>query len=75
MGGLVGSLIAGPISDFLGRKPAILIGASLISLGGLFHTVAIHLGYVRGVSGHMFLCLLHSMNMYGATVVVFVYLI
>lgn len=43
-GGLIGSIVAGVFSDILGRKPTIIIGACLISLGSLLHTAAVHIG-------------------------------
>ena len=46
VGGLVGALLAGVLSDFAGRKRAIIIGASLAALGGLIHTSAVNLGSV-----------------------------
>ena len=46
IGAVFGALAAGTMSDTLGRKPTIIIGASLAALGGMLHTAAIHLGYM-----------------------------
>ena len=42
----MGALAGGGLSGHVGRKPAIIIGGSLIALGGLIHTSAMHLWLV-----------------------------
>ncbi len=44
VGSLIGALLSGVLSDFVGRKPAIVIGASLVAVGGVLHTGAVHIG-------------------------------
>ena len=44
VGALIGALVAGFISDLAGRKPAVILGASLVAIGSLLHTAAVHLG-------------------------------
>lgn len=46
VGCVVGALAAGPVSDFLGRKPAVIIGGCLAALSGALHTAAVNLGSV-----------------------------
>ena len=36
--------MAGFISDLAGRKPAVILGASLVASGALLHAAAVHLG-------------------------------
>jgi MFS family permease len=43
-GALVGALVAGVIADIFGRKPVIIVGASLGFCGAALHTGAVHLG-------------------------------
>ena len=44
-GSLVGALTGGVLSDFIGRKPAIMLGGFLVVFGGIFHTAAVNLWY------------------------------
>jgi MFS family permease len=43
VGCLIGALMGGFISDLAGRKPAVILGASLVAAGGMLHTGAINL--------------------------------
>ena len=43
---IFGALCSGVLSDLAGRKPAIILGASLVAVGGLLHTAAMNLWYV-----------------------------
>ncbi len=45
VGSLFGALLGGVLSDLAGRKPAIIIGASLVSCSGLIHIAALNLWY------------------------------
>ncbi len=42
----MGALAGGGLSDHLGRKTAIILGASLVALGALIHTSAVYLWLV-----------------------------
>ena len=42
-GCLAGALMGGFLSDLVGRKPVVILGASLVSLGALLHTAALNL--------------------------------
>ena len=43
VGGAAGSLPSGVLSDFAGRKPTVILGGSLVSLGGVLHLAAVNL--------------------------------
>ncbi len=42
----MGALAGGGLSDHLGRKPALILGGSVVALGALIHTSAVHLWLV-----------------------------
>lgn len=44
VGSLFGTLVAGVLSDLVGRKPVIITGAILVSISGLLHAAAVNLG-------------------------------
>ena len=50
VGSLVGALMGGVLSEFAGRKPAVMIGAGLISCGGILHMAAVHLWWIYSLS-------------------------
>ena len=47
VGCLVGALMGGFISDLAGRKPTVILGAILVTGGGMLHTGAINLWLVN----------------------------
>jgi len=42
VGSLVGALIGGVLSDFMGRKPAVIVGGGLVSCSGILHMSAVN---------------------------------
>ena len=46
VGSAVGSLPSGVLSDFAGRKPTLIVGGTLVALGGVLHLAAVNLWYV-----------------------------
>ena len=42
-GGFFGALGGGWLSDYVGRKPAIILGGSLVALSGIIHASAVRL--------------------------------
>ncbi len=57
VGGLFGALIGGPLSDYIGRKPVLIIGGCLVAMGGLIHTAAVHIALVIMYRGTLFVLL------------------
>jgi len=43
VGGFLGALGGGGLADYMGRKPTIILGASLVGISGLIHTSAVRL--------------------------------
>ena len=43
VGSFFGSLVAGVLSDFAGRKPALIVGSLLVAFGGALHMAAVNL--------------------------------
>ena len=47
VGGLIGALSGGALSDYIGRKPVLMLGGCLVGIGGLIHAAAVHIGFVQ----------------------------
>ena len=43
VGSFFGSLLAGVLSDFAGRKPGLIVGGVLVACGGVLHAAAVNL--------------------------------